>query len=100
MADGKILGMSKPMAYVTLAGGAVVAFLVFRHYQNASAANAAASAANPANTAPPDIDPATGFPYGSPEDEAALAQQNGYGVSGVGAGFGNVTEPFVPVSPV
>jgi hypothetical protein len=38
-----------------------------------------------------DIDPATGYPYGSPEDAASLANQNNYqmaGGSGIGGGYG------------
>jgi hypothetical protein len=88
MAD-KILGLSKPQLAIVGVGGAVTIFLVFKHYQNANAANAASTTANTSA----DIDPATGYPYGSPEDEAALSEQQS-DLSGLAASDGGtVSEP-------
>lgn len=69
------------------AGSAVVilAVLYYRSQKQKSAASSAGS---------PEIDPATGYAFGSPEDAAALAAQANYtlpgGVGGGGGGGGSV----------
>lgn len=60
--------------YVVLGAGAVILFGV-AYYRQKKAKQASAAANAGANTG---IDPATGYPYGSAEDAAALANQNGY----------------------
>lgn len=66
-----------------LIGGGAVLIVGIGYYRSkkAAAANAAAQTATDATNAANDpsagIDPATGFPYGSAEDAAALAQQQG-----------------------
>lgn len=79
--------------YALVIGGAGVAYLVYRNYESNKASAAAAATATPAPTSPAaggtaassvSIDPATGYPYGSPEDTAALASQSAeYGSVGV-----------------
>lgn len=65
-----------------LVGGGAVVILGVGYYRskkaaaNAAAANASAATTD-ANTGQSGIDPATGFPYGSAEDAAALASQQG-----------------------
>jgi hypothetical protein len=79
-----------------LVGGVVVigGVLYWRHTQQVNAANAAAtaaaanSAANQTGVDNTQIDPATGFPYGSAEDEQALASQQGIGYTPWGYGGG------------
>jgi Fibronectin type III domain len=60
-----------------IGGGAVVLGIVgiawYRHEKNAAASSAGNTAAAASSTP---IDPETGYPEGSPEDEAALAQLN------------------------
>jgi len=72
-----------------LIGGAIVAgilaVMVYRARQ-ASTTGAIPDA---------EINPATGYPYGSAEDAAALASQAGY-VSASGSGGGSVSSPEVP----
>jgi hypothetical protein len=58
-----------------LVGGAVLFVGGIAYYRSKKAGEAAATAAAGANTG---IDPATGYPYGSAEDAAALANQGGY----------------------
>lgn len=62
-----------------IAGGAVVIFAIV-YYRNQKAKNAAASAGSP------EIDPATGYPFGSAEDAASLQQQANYVSPGGGGG--------------
>jgi hypothetical protein len=104
MADEKkILGMSKPMAYVVGIGGAIAVVLVYKHYQSASAAAAANSASNTAattSTAAQDIDPETGYPYGSVQDEEALAGMSGEGAEDeYGSDLGLTSEPYYSSEP-
>lgn len=74
-------------------GGAIAAVIlavvVYRARQNAATSGGAIPEA--------EINPATGYPYGSAEDAAALAQQAGYisagGSGGGGGGGGGVTIP-------
>lgn len=72
---------------VLYGGAAVVALGVVVAYRHKNAA--AAPAANPNDA---EIDPATGFPYGSPEDLAALQAQGNYTmpVSPGGGGSGSI----------
>lgn len=67
-----------------LVGGGVFLLLLIVFYRQKKAHQAAATASAGANTG---IDPATGFPYGSAEDAAALANQGSYI---------NPTQPFAP----
>jgi PASTA domain len=70
------------------AGGLVIGVIGIGWYRNKQAAASAASA-NAATTSANDIDPATGLPAGSPQDEAALAgmSEGAYGTTGdLGAG--------------
>lgn len=76
--------VNKKAVYV--AGGVALVFGVFYYYQKRSAANSAA-ANSTANAANSQIDPQTGYPYGSPEDQAALAAMGGqYGAFDPGTG--------------
>ncbi len=69
---------NKPVFYGTLGVIGLGAIVYYRHKQ-------ATASATPADTTGTDnINPNTGFAYGSPEDQAALAQQSGY----VGDPFG------------
>lgn len=83
--------------YAIAGGGAVVVivgYAYWRHSQNsaANAANSQSSTADQTATDQSNIDPQTGFPYGSPEDQSALASLYGSpGFGGIG-GFG-VTQP-------
>lgn len=66
------------------AGGLVVVYMVYRSRSAATATSAApAAAASGTGTDPAGntgvIDPATGYVYGSPQDQAALAGQSGGG---------------------
>lgn len=86
--------------YVYVGGGLLVVIVSVVWYRSRQQANAAAAtAAAGANTG---IDPATGYPYGSAEDAAALANQGNYinpsqpytgvgGSSSVGTGTGSGT---------
>jgi hypothetical protein len=90
----------KPVKKATLgigiAGAAVLGIGVYR-YRKQQAAAAAAQAATDATTAAgtgagasDQLDPATGFPYGSVEDASALTAQAGYNYpvsAGSGGGF-------------
>lgn len=93
-----------------LAGAGVLLVIVvvwYRQRQSAQAATAAATAATDAvtsDTSATDIDPATGYPYGSAEDQAALEAQSSYtgdssylgdyyGYSGDGSYGGSIPAP-------
>ncbi len=88
---------------VLLGGGltVVAAIAYYRHQKNAQAANAASTASQATTDANAGgIDPATGFPYGSAEDEAALAQQQGLNYSPFGTlGGGGSTGQFPQTGP-
>ncbi len=67
-------------------GLAVVAIYLYRRHQ-ASAAAAASSAPATSTADTSQIDPETGYPYGSPEDQAALQSMGtGYGYGTYGGG--------------
>jgi hypothetical protein len=72
----------KKMAVIGGSGIALVLGIIWYRHRKTAAANAATAA-----TAPGDIDPATGYPYGSPEDAAALSAQ-GTSLTSVGGGSG------------
>jgi Fibronectin type III domain len=88
MADNPFKGLSKGQKVAVGVGGAVVVFMVYRSYSKAKAASASASTATDPNATDPNanIDPTTGYPYGSVQDTSALA-------SGVGAGAGTGYDP-------
>jgi PASTA domain len=75
----KLFGHEYKKQTVFIASGAVVvaggAYYFIRR-RNAANAQSAANAAQEATTNANNIDPATGYPYGSPQDEAALAGMN------------------------
>jgi len=77
--------VKKSTAYI--AGGAVI-ILAILYYRSQKAKQASVTAAGQS-----EIDPATGYPFGSPEDAAALGNQANYqfpaGGGGGGGGNGN-----------
>lgn len=87
MADSvKVFGQEMNKKALYFGGAAAVGILGYawwRHSQSSGSGSTAATASSGTN-----IDPATGFPYGSPEDQAALAQQQG---SGLGLGSGDIS---------
>jgi hypothetical protein len=96
----KFMGLSKNQAIIVAIGGAGVVFLVYRHYSAASAAAAASNTAASTADDTGDIDPETGYPYGSAQDTAALAALN---ESGTGAlddtGAATDSEPYYSTAP-
>ena len=86
----------KTLAIVALVGGGVLAYMYIR---KARGSTAAASTATAAGT-DPNLDPATGFDYGTPQDLEALnanAGSNNLGFgSGTGIGAGGSGEFFDP----
>ena len=97
------LGSLSKNEKIGLAAGAagLLGFTIYR-YQKQKSSDAATAAADAAAQAPgtgagtaDQVDPATGFPYGSAEDSAALTAQSGYispigglGSSGVSYNYG------------
>jgi PASTA domain len=85
----KLPGIGNVKSTYVWGGAAVVAVIVgvawYRHEKSASAA--AASSASSASSAP--IDPETGYPEGSPEDEQALAQLQETGGGGYASDTGD-----------
>lgn len=77
------LGQVQKKTALYLAGGAVLLGGIVWYRQKQSASTA--TTANPADA---EIDPATGFAYGSAEDAAALAQQAAYVTPSVPTGGG------------
>lgn len=82
---------------IAAVGTGIFGLLYYKYYKNQQASQQAAAAAAAAQTATgtgagssDQIDPATGFPYGSAEDEAALTSQAGYESPG-GYGIYNTT---------
>lgn len=71
----------KSTLYAVGIGAVLIVGVVYYRSKKTAAAQAASVAAAGSNT----IDPATGYPYGSPEDAAALATQTSYYQSGNGA---------------
>lgn len=96
MADANIPGLGKMPKWAIIAtaiGGGLVIFYVVRK-QNAAGSAAPQSTQTPDSTATA-IDPATGYPYGSPEDQAALS---GTGGAGYGYGAGTAGYDYYPTS--
>lgn len=90
MAEVNIAGhkMSRGAAIAVGVGGVVVVYFAYKQHKNA-AANAAAASTTGSNS---NIDPQTGYAYGSAEDQAALSQMQGagYGNTGYGSyGYGS-----------
>lgn len=75
-----------------IAGAAVLVF-GYTYYRAKKAKDAAATAAAGANT---EIDPATGYAYGSPEDAAALSAQAQYNTPTGGSGGGGSSTGAYP----
>jgi hypothetical protein len=68
-------------------GGLLVVGVVW--YRTKKAGGSSATSGTSSSTATDNIDPATGYAYGSPEDQAALASQSsGYPAYGGGYGYG------------
>lgn len=67
-----------------LVGGGLVLILGIVWYRSKKQSQAASVAAAGSS----EIDPATGFPFGSPEDVAALSNQSGYLFPAIGGGGG------------
>lgn len=96
MADTIKIGgtnVPKPVAIGGAIAAGVIGIYFYRNKKQKQ--DAAASVAAAGST---EIDPATGYPYGSPEDAAALASQNNYAMPG-GYGFtgyagGSGSSPF------
>lgn len=80
--------MQKKTAVMVLGGAAVVAGIVWYRQKKL-----AASAASTTTTNDGQIDPATGYPYGSAEDAAALASQDNYISAPATSGGGSSTIP-------
>lgn len=78
--------VSKKTAAIVGVGGVGLLAIVWYRSKKAGASSSSASTTDTtASTDQSNIDPATGFPYGSPEDVAALQQQQM-----IGGGFGPV----------
>jgi hypothetical protein len=93
MADVHLPGIGPVNKKALVIGGAVGAVVLAvaysRHRSAAAAAAAAPSTSTAADDSGADIDPATGFPYGSVEDQEALAAVSG-GVTGQLGDVGSV----------
>jgi hypothetical protein len=93
----KFFGLSKNQAIIVAIGGAGVVFLVYRHYQSA---NSAAASTNSAADTSADIDPETGYAYGSAQDTAALAALNDSGTGALDdSGVATDSEPYYSTAP-
>lgn len=79
--------VSKKTAVIVGGGGVLLLGIVWYRSKKAGAGSSSTSSSTDAtaSTDQSNIDPATGFPYGSPEDVAALQQQQM-----IGGGFGPV----------
>jgi len=75
--------VKKPTAYALGGAAVLVAGIGWYRSRGAAAAGGAAPASGDAG-----IDPATGFPYGSDQDAAALGQMGAVGGGGPGYGYG------------
>lgn len=107
----KFFGMSKNEALIAGIGGSLLlGFTVYRYSQQKKASDAAATAAAAAQApgtgagTSDGVDPATGFPYGSTEDAAALTAQSGYNSPLAGLGYSDQSylyggSPYYPGSP-
>ena len=85
---------------VLIVGGVVVVALGYYFYKKQQAASQSAAAAQTtaadtttAAQSDTNIDPQTGYPYGSPEDQAALASLS-YGILPTDTGYGGVGYPY------
>lgn len=81
--------------YLIAGGGVLLVILAVVMYRKNKAASAAAAAAASGNASTP-IDPETNYPYGSPEDQAALAALSAASGTGGNFGGGSATTPTVP----
>ncbi len=82
---------SVPKKTALIVGGGLAVLVAVMYYRGKQASNAASSAG-----ASTEINPATGYVYGSPEDAAAMAAQAGYitgGMVGGGGGGGGTSIP-------
>jgi hypothetical protein len=77
----------KPMNKTLVYGGVGVVLVAGIYYYRKNKASAA-SAASVTAAGSTEIDPATGYPYGSAEDAAALSSQSDYQSPTVGGGYG------------
>ena len=93
MADTiKIFGSNVPKPLAIGGGAAILIGGVFYYRKNQQNAAAKASVDQAGTN---EIDPATGYPYGSPEDAAALNAQNNYvNPSGGYSGGSNTAQPY------
>lgn len=93
--------MQKKTAVLVGGGGVVLLAVVYYRHQKAAQANAAATTTTAATDAANQIDPATGYPYGSAEDQAALSSQQGLNYSPYGTlgGGGSGTGQFPQTGP-
>lgn len=98
MAENPLAGLSKNEKIgLGIGSAALLGFTIYR-YQKQKQAAAADAAAAAAAQAPgtgagssDQIDPATGFPYGSAEDAAALTAQSGYNSPIGGLGYSDTS---------
>jgi hypothetical protein len=77
--------VSKKTAVIVGGGGVLLLGIVWYRSKKNAGSSSTSSTDTTASTDQSNIDPATGFPYGSPEDVAALQQQQM-----IGGGFGPV----------
>lgn len=85
----KIGGKPVNKTYVYVGVGIVLVAGVYYYRKNKAASDAAnANAAAVTAAGSTETDPATGYPYGSPEDAAALQSQGNYQSPDVGGGYG------------
>jgi hypothetical protein len=87
--------VSKKTALIGGVGVGIVGVMLYRSYRNNRASTAAATAGQS------EINPATGYPYGSAEDAAAMAAQANYqfpAVGGGGGGGGSTSDTSLVIS--
>lgn len=103
MTEGTISlpGIGKTKKIYVYAGAGVVLVLAVMWYRNRNAATAAPAVADQTDPAgnTGTIDPATGYVYGSPQDEAALSASAGTGTSDLGGSGGGSTSDQVSNGP-
>lgn len=81
----------KTLAIGGVVGGGVLAYAWYRHSRSGAAAAASGTGSGTtAGTTGQDIDPVTGYPYGSAEDTAALAAQQDSGLDTNLSGTGDI----------
>jgi len=95
MADVKLPGLGpvdkKTLYVASFVGAGVLGYMWIRHRKSSGAATAASGGTSAATGTDPNLDPQTGYDYGTPQDQAALAQDSGYNTNspyGYGAGAG------------